>query len=205
MKIVIVGGSRGTGARLAALAHEAGHEVVAVSRRGIAPVPGVQAVAGDAGDPAVAARAVEGADAVVVTVGGAKGTPRHRAAVTRSVVAGMQASGARRLVVQSSLGAGDSAAQLPVLVRGLTRLVLGRALADHDEQESAVTGSGLDWTIVRPAGLTNGPATGDWRAAEVTRGAKGFGSISRADLAACLLGVVQDGATVGKALGVRKG
>lgn len=204
MKIVIVGGSRGTGARLAVLAHEAGHDVTVLSRTGAAPAPGVRTEAGDAADPGVVARAVAGADAVVVTVGGAKGVARQRAAVTRSVVAAMQQAGVRRLVVQSSLGAGDSAREMPVVVRVLTRVMLAGALADHDEQESAVVGSGLDWTIVRPAGLTNGQPTGGWRATEVTKGAKGFGSIPRGDLAACLLGVLEDGSTVGRALGVSR-
>ncbi len=201
MKIVIVGGSKGTGAALASLAQAAGHEVTVLSRSGGTPDPGVLAVAGDAADPDVAARAVAGADAVVVTVGGAKGVSRQRTAVTRSVVAAMQEAGARRLVVQSSLGAGGSAAQMPLLVRALTRVLLASALADHDEQEAAVVGSGLDWTIVRPAGLTNGRPTGDWKATELTAGGKGFGSIPRGDLAACLLRVLEDDSSVGKALG----
>lgn len=202
MKIVIVGGSRGTGARLASLAQGEGHEVTVLSRSGGPVTPGVETLKGDAGDPEVAARAVAGADAVVVTVGGAKGTSRQRSAVTRVVVAAMQEAGVRRLVVQSSLGAGGSAAQMPALVRVLTRVVLASALADHDEQESAVVTSDLDWTIVRPAGLTNGPTTGGWTARELTKGAKGFGSIPRGDLAACLLRVLEDDSTVGRAFGV---
>src|SRR5262249_9144027 len=37
-------------------------------------------------------------------------------------------------------------------------------LADKERQEALVTGSDLDWTIIRPARLTNGPATGRLRA-----------------------------------------
>jgi uncharacterized protein YbjT (DUF2867 family) len=61
-------------------------------------------------------------------------------------------------------------------------LLLKRPYDDKDVQEWIVKSSGLDWTIVRPGLLTNGPATGrdrvltaseDWR----------YGAISRADVA----------------------
>jgi uncharacterized protein YbjT (DUF2867 family) len=61
-------------------------------------------------------------------------------------------------------------------------LLLKRIYDDKDVAEQIVRASGLDWTIVRPGGLTNGPATGryhvladpaSWRA----------GVISRADVA----------------------
>lgn len=211
MKITIIGGSKGTGAQLATLAQGAGHEVTIVSRNGVtsdgagpADVgPGsFRAIIGNATDPAVASEAVAGADVVVVTVGGAKGVPHQRTAVTRTIIAAMQEVGARRLVVQSSLGAGDSASALPAPVRLITQLVLGKALADHHEQEQAVTSSGLDWTVVRPASLTNKPATGKWRALETTGSANSYGSIPRGDLAACLLEILDDDSTFGKALGL---
>ncbi|MBD7995274.1 NAD(P)H-binding protein [Arthrobacter sp. Sa2CUA1] len=201
MKITIIGGSKGTGAQLARLARDAGHEVTALSRSGSAP-DGVRAVAGNAADPAAAAAAVAGADAVVVTVGGAKGVAQHRAAVTRTVIDAMQETGVRRLVVQSSLGAGDSASQLPGPLRLIMRTVLAKPLADHNEQERAVQGSGLDWTLVRPTGLTNREPAGTWRALETSDAGKLGGSISRGDLAACIFGLLSDDASVGKALGL---
>lgn len=201
MKITIVGGSHGTGALLASLAQEAGHEVTAVSRSGDVPA-GVRRVVGDASDPAVASEAVAGADAVLVTVGGAKGVHHQRAAVTRAVIDAMRAAGVRRLVVQSSLGAGGSASQIPGPARAITSLFLAKPLADHNEQESAVTTSGLDWTIVRPSGLTNKEPTGSWRALEATSDAKLAGTIPRADLAAYLLTVPADDTAVGKAYGI---
>lgn len=201
MKITVFGGSRGTGALLASLALEAGHEVTAVSRSGTAPA-GVRTVAGNALDPEVASEAVAGADAVVVTVGGAKGVARHRAAVTRTVINAMQVAGVRRLVVQSSLGAGDSGSQLPGPLRLATTVLLAAPLADHNEQESAVTSSGLDWTVLRPTGLTTKPATGRWLALEAADDGRLRGSIPRSDLAALILEVLGDGTAIDKQLGV---
>ena len=108
----------------------------------------------------------------------------------------------RRLVVQSSLGAGDSGSQLPGPLGLLTRILLAKPLADHNEQEAVVRDSGLDWTIVRPTGLTDKEPAGTWRALEPGEDGKLRGSIPRRDLAACMLGILTEESTIGKALGV---
>ncbi len=201
MRMTIIGGSRGTGRLLAEAARDAGHEVTVLSRSGDVP-SGVRSLTGSATDPAAAREAVSDADAVVVTVGGAKGVPRQRATVTRTVVDAMQAEGVRRLLVQSSLGAGGSGSQMPLPLGLLMKVLLAKPLADHDAQEDIVTASGLDWTIVRPTGLTGKPATGQWQSLEVTDPGTLRGSIPRADLAVCMLGLVEDQSAVGKAYGV---
>lgn len=201
MQITIVGGAKGAGTQLAALAIEAGHVVTVVTRSGTVP-EGADRVLGSASDPAVARLAVTGAGAVVVTVGGAKGVAHNRAAVTRTVIEQMKQVGVRRLLVQSSLGAGESAQQMPLALRLPMKLVLAKPLADHEEQEAAVMASGLDWTIVRPSGLTDKPATGSWQALETSEPGTLRGTIPRADLAACMLEVLEDDATIGSALGV---
>lgn len=201
MKLTIIGGSKGTGAKLASLAQAAGNEVTVLSRSGQAP-DGVKVLTGDALDPAAAARAVAGADAVVVTVGGSKGNPKHRAAVTRTVIDAMKKQGVRRLMVQSSLGAGDSGSLMPAPLRMAMKVALAKPLADHNEQEAAVQASGLDWTIVRPTGLTDKEPAGSWQALQSSEPGTLRGSIPRADLAACMLGLLEDPASVGKAVGV---
>lgn len=201
MKVTIVGGSQGTGWHLAKLALAAGHEVRVVSRSGRAP-DGAEALAGDATDRAFTLEALRGSDAVVVTVGAAKGVRHQRALVTRAVVAAMQEAGVRRLLVQSSLGAGRSAAQVPVLLRWVIRAALAKPLADHNEQEAAVMASGLDWTIIRPTGLTEKPPIGTWRALEESDEGRLGGTIPRADLAAYMLQLLQDGSGAGKAVGI---
>ena len=66
----------------------------------------------------------------------------------------------RRLIVESSLGVGDSRGQLGLLGTWIAvPIFLARIYADKERQESIITGSQLDWTIVRPAMLTNGPLT----------------------------------------------
>ncbi|MGP7960448.1 NAD(P)-dependent oxidoreductase [Sanguibacter sp. A247] len=201
MKITVVGGSQGTGAALAALATKAGHDVTALSRSGGAP-GGVRALAGDATNADVVRAAIVGADAVVVTVGGAKGAPRQRSAVTRAVISAMEQEGIRRLVVQSSLGAGDSGALMPAPLRLPMKGVLAAPLADHNEQEAAVQGSALRWTIVRPTGLTHKPALGTWRALQVGQTGRLGGTIPRGDLAAYMLEALGDDSLIGAAVGI---
>lgn len=201
MKITVIGGSQGMGAQLAIAAVKAGHEVTVVSRSGTAP-DGTIAVAGSATDAEVARMAVASADAVVITVGAATGVHHARTAVTRSVIEAMKGTGVRRLVIQSSLGAGDSGKQLPVPLRQLMKVLLAKPLADHDEQEAAVRGSGLDWTIIRPTGLKNALALGTWRAHEVSDGVTLGGSIPRGDLADFMLEVVADESSIAKAFGI---
>jgi putative NAD(P)-binding protein len=61
--------------------------------------------------------------------------------------------------------------------------------------EADVCGSGLQWTNLRPPRLTDKPGTGHYRTATLDRNLRGF-SISRADLAACALAIVNDATTV---------
>lgn len=201
MKITLVGGSRGTGAQIAILAQQAGHEVTVLSRSAISSGSG-RNIVGNALDPAVAAEAVSGADAVVITVGGAKSVAQQRTAVTRSIVSAMQSAGVKRLIVQSSLGAGGSASQLPAPFGFITKLLLAKPLADHESQEAIVKQSTLDWTILRPTGLNDKQPTGDWLELEIGDATKLKGSIPRADVAACTLRALNDNSTIGKALGI---
>ena len=201
MLLTIIGGSKGTGAQLASQARSAGLEVTVLSRSGQGP-EGVRVLTGDATDPAAAARAVQGADAVVVTIGGAKGNPRHRADVTRTVIDAMKKEGVQRLMVQSSLGAGDSGSLMPGPLRLAMKVALAKPLADHNEQEAAVKDSGLKWTIVRPTGLTDKAPTGSWQALETGDSGTLRGSVPRADLAACMLGLLEDEGSIGKAVGI---
>lgn len=72
----------------------------------------------------------------------------------------MQAAGVRRLIALSTLGAGDSRAQLNFFWKYVMfGMLLRRALADHEAQEALIRASDTDWTIVRPAAFTDDPET----------------------------------------------
>lgn len=100
--------------------------------------------------------------------------------------------------VLSALGRRTGADQ-GIAARG-TRAVI-EAMEDLAAMEDALRASPLEWTIVRPPRLTDGPLTGRYRTA-VDRNVRGGLTVSRADLAHLMLRAAGDPATVGRALGV---
>jgi putative NADH-flavin reductase len=84
---------------------------------------------------------------------------------TRNIVQAMEQHGVKRFICQSSLGVGDSRGKLGFLYNFfLIPLFLRNLFADKAVQESLVRQSGLDWIIIRPTALTNGPRKGGYRA-----------------------------------------
>jgi putative NADH-flavin reductase len=161
-------------------------------------------IAGDALDPLAVNGALAGADAVIETLGVplgpealVKGTTLFSRA-TRILVDGMRSAGVRRLIVVTGLGAGDSRGVGPLLhTHLLFPLILKRVYDDKDVQEQIVRASALDWTIVRPGILTNGPATGRYQVLTDPRIWHG-GFISRRDVADFLVRQVADRSAIGK-------
>lgn len=72
---------------------------------------------------------------------------------TKKILAAMKKYGVRRLLVVSSIGAGDSKGQGSLIVRLFYRVMLKYVIWDKDTQERDIRDSGLDWTIVRPPRL----------------------------------------------------
>ena len=97
----------------------------------------------------------------------------------------MQNTPHRALISAPSLDLGNSLSvggPRGVLYNAAFHLLLGRVYDDKDVQERIVRRSKLDWVIVRPVILTNGPKTNAYRALVDPRGwTSGF--ISRADVA----------------------
>lgn len=165
---------------------EKGHHVTAFARNlNLEPHPNLTLRVGDALDADAVNRAVPGFDAVICTIGGGNTSLGHvRSMGTANIVSAMREAGVKRLVAVSSFGVGDSRKGL---VANIAWLFLRAALEEHERQEVIIRSSGLNWTIVRPTGLTNDPATGQIRV-----GSSGRGRISRADVAAFVLNQLVD-------------
>jgi putative NADH-flavin reductase len=102
----------------------------------------------------------------------------------------------RRLIAVTGLGAGDSRGHGGLLYDAGLFLLLKRVYDDKDVQEQIIKRSRLDWTIVRPGLLTDGPATGRYRALTDPKDWR-VGTISRADVADFLVRQVDDRALIG--------
>ena len=163
MRLIIFGATGTIGRHLVDQALSQGHDVTAFARNPGALTtthPNLTQCAGDVLDPEAVADAIYGHDAVLIALGaGRKGTVR--AAGTKHVIDAMNRHGVRRLICQSTLGAGDSRAVLNFFwKRIMFGLLLKDAYADHEAQEALVRQSNLDWTIVRPSAFTDKPASG---------------------------------------------
>jgi len=192
MKLLIIGASRGIGLELLQQALAAGHVVTALSRnpQSLAVADeNLKAVKGDILDKSSIEGALPGQDVVCVTIG-VKVTRQPISIFskgTKAVVEAMQNSSCRRLICVTGLGAGDSRGHGGFLYdKIIYPLLLKTIYEDKDMQEQVVRESGLDWVIVRPGVLTNGPRTGEYRVLTELKGVHG-GKISRADVADFIL------------------
>lgn len=81
------------------------------------------------------------------------------------------------------------------------RTFLRHVCADMRAAEDLIRASDLDWTIFRPPALSAKPARGTFRTAIDRNLPHGF-SVTRADLAACMLARLDDQALVRRHVGV---
>ena len=202
MRVVVLGASGASGRRIVERSLARGHQVTAFVRD-VHAVPAIHprlgVLAGDVTVASTVERAVAGHDAVVWAVGGhdrLRDPRRLSAGVcavgTANVLAAMAATGARRLVCLSSWGVADGRRRAPVLYRRVVfPLVLADELADKAEQERLIRASDLEWTIVRPARLTDAPGTGRYRAAPELR-FRARAHVSRSDVAELIVRELQE-------------
>jgi uncharacterized protein YbjT (DUF2867 family) len=149
-------------------------------------------------EPDQVAEAVAGADAVVFAAGAGPGSgPERKRTVDYEgavkLVKAAEELGVRRYVIVSSMGAGDPASA--------SEAMRPYQQAKHDADE-ALAGSSLDWTIVRPGGLTDEPAAGRVTLAERLGRS---GQVTRADVALVLLECLGADNTIRKTFEVLEG
>lgn len=205
MNLLVIGASRGIGLRLVVQALGGGHRVTAFARHPEAIVAvheRLKKVRGNVLDPEALRAALDGQDAVVVVLG--KKTPWDAppdlfSRGTQMVLDAMALAGVTRLVCVTGIGAGDTRGHGGLLYDGLMLpLLLSKMYADKDRQEALVRASSIDWTLVRPGFLTDGPLTGDYRALTDLKGVKA-GSIARADVAHFILDALEHHRWIGEA------
>lgn len=166
MKIALIGATRGIGLQVLQQALAQGHTVHALVRN---PAKISQThenltlFTGDARRPADVEACVAGCDAVICALGTSQGEEPVEVEGTRAILQAMRSQGVRRLIVVTSIGVGDSKDQVPMFFKVLMKTALRKVMAAKEEQERLVKESGLDWVIVRPGGLIDGPPTGQYR------------------------------------------
>ena len=194
MDILVAGGHGQVALRLLKILAEQGHRARGLIRKqeqgADLEAAGAVPVLGDLENDPSLETYVRGADAVVFAAGAGPGSgPARKRTVDLGgavkLVDAARNTRVRRYVMVSSIGAQDPDAASGDMVPYLT------AKAEADRYLAA---SGLDWTIVRPGGLTNEPGTGRVR---VSTELGERGSVPRDDVAAVLAACLTTPETIG--------
>ncbi|WP_271411504.1 NAD(P)-dependent oxidoreductase [Pseudomonas sp. Q1-7] len=214
MNVVVFGATGSTGRLVVESALSAGHLVTAFVRdpkRINLTHPNLRIVEGDAMDPASVASAVRGSDAVICTLGvipqAKEDLGRRQIGVpvcsvgTRNILAAMS-QGTGRIIVESSVSVGESYRTGSFGAGFIVKLALKEVMADKEKQEAAVRESDCDWTIVRPAALTNKPARGNLQSGTDLRW-NITSTATRADVAEYMVRILDDATTYRKAITLR--
>ena len=197
MKIVVFGATGKTGSLLVEQALAKGHDVTVYVRSAQSVKtenPKLKIVVGNLSETLKLKDVLAGAEAAFSTLGGNSLTKRSPELVSGidSIVSTLEQEVVPRFIYLSSFGAGDSKKLMPSILKFfMVDLFLRIPLADHNLNEQRIMNSKLQWTIVRPGGLTDGPLTGSlFHGTEAFK--QGKTSISRADVAAFMLNQLDD-------------
>src|SRR4029077_7333372 len=159
MNIVVLGATGGTGRLVVEQALAAGHTVTALVRspeKLAVRNPNLHVVAGQATDPSAVARVLDGADALISTLGGGGSVISDS---TRAIVDAAHKAGVSRVILLSSFLVERH--RFNPVTRLLTGVAMGSMIRDKSAGEKALRESNLDWTIVYASFLTDGPAGGE--------------------------------------------
>lgn len=203
MKLIIFGATGGVGQALLQQTLAANLEVTAFVRTP-AKVQltheNLTVVQGNAFNQADVTAAIAGHDAVVSCLGSSNGMKpsTELQEMTQNIVTGMQANGVERIVYTASAGVHR---ELTGIMGKLMMLLLKNALTDHRAAVEAITQANLNYTIVRPMGLTDKDFTGEYRESETSTPAKSS-TIPRADVAHFILKALLDASYDRKSIGL---
>ncbi|MDR3763748.1 MAG: SDR family oxidoreductase [Acidobacteriota bacterium] len=202
LRLAIFGATGGTGLALTRQALEHGHAVRVLVRnpnRMTVTHANLRVVLGNALDRESVTKTLLGSDAALVCLGQRTLLKNTRVVSqgTRLIMEVMRTMGLKRLVFESAFGVGGSLADASGWQRAVFATLLRAPYADKNIIEPEIAKSGLDWTILRPTALTNGPLTGKVEIAVGLR-PKTF-RISREDVAREMLRAVEEKKWVGAA------
>jgi putative NADH-flavin reductase len=206
MKIVIFGASGKTGLLVVNEALALGYEVIAYVRNKESiklDNPNLKVVEGHLNEKDKLKLAITGSDACISTLGG-KSLTKHSLEILEgidNIVTIMEEVNVKRFIYMSSHGVGNSRTSIPQPFRFLiVDLMLRVPMADHNTNESRIAESRLEWTFVRPGGLTDGAKTGNMKHGHIETKLKGSVSISRSNVAVFLLNQVTNKDYVNKSV-----
>ena len=204
MKLFLVGATGGTGKALLNQALVHGHDVTVLARRpeSLTTVPHLTIRKGDATDLESVTRYLGGHDAVLSTLGPSNrnlGPTTLYSQSAQVILEAMKGTGVRRFIGVTSGGVVDGGE--PLWYR-LIKPRFKHVYSDMKLMEQEVMASDTEWTLVRPAYLTDARRTGRYRTAvDVGNPPRGW-RLSREDVADFMLKILEDGLFVRQAVAI---
>jgi len=197
MKLTLFGAAGRTGRHLLEQALGAGHQVTVLVRspeKITTESPKLKIIQGDARDPEKVSQAIEGADAVLATLGPVRGGPMDvMTTSTENIVSAMKAHNVKRIVFTTGAGvpAPEDRPNFMSKLMGFLVRTLSRAVYEDSLQGARkIMESGLDWTIARAPMLKDGPYNGSYQVGYV--GVNMNRNLARGNFAHFVLNQVND-------------
>ncbi len=205
MKILIIGGSRGIGKAMVDSSVRRGLDVTVLARfpeKIDSSSTSLSIVKGDVLNREDLKSVIPGQDVICSCIG----VPITFKPVSlfsraaQNIVEVMGQENNQKLIAVTGIGSGDSKGHGGFLYDRIFKpIFLSTIYQDKDREEAIIQASPLDWLIVRPAGLTNGPQTGSYRAIDNLDGVTAK-RISRLDVADYILNQIENPSHFGKAV-----
>ncbi len=198
MRLLVIGSTGGTGRELVTQGLERGHEVTAFARRPSKVTirhPRLTVLQGDVLDYPSVEAAVRGQNAVLSALGHKRWILPSTilSAGTRNIIQAMESLEVRRLICVTSLGVADTRGLLGVYYTFFViPFLLYFYFRDKELQERSIRESSLEWVIVRPGALTNGPKRDAYRHGDRLGHWLRTVRVSRADVADFMLNQLAD-------------
>jgi putative NADH-flavin reductase len=149
-------------------------------------------------------KVVQNSDTVICAIGQRSNDMKpFCASATKAIVEAMSIEGIQRCICLTGAMVGErNAAFRSWFIREMVRMFRQRMpeiADDRRKQEEIIAASGLDWTLVKPPRLSNSSRKKTVYSSENLT-VTAFSSISRKDLAAYMLSIIDDSTTFGKFL-----
>ena len=198
MKLLIIGGTGGTGRELIKQALESGHIVCALIRN---PKnlkiehPNLKIIEGNVLDFDKVKMSVSGQDAVISSLGHKRFFIKTTilSEGTKNIIQAMELQNVKRFICITSLGINNSRFKMGLYYTlFVIPVIIFFYFWDKSKQEKLIQNSKLDWTIVRPGQLTNGKKRGKYKHGLNVGNYILTKMISRADVAHFILSQLND-------------
>lgn len=191
MNITVIGASAGVGLLAVQQALVKDHRVTTLSRKvvPIADHPQLTRLVGSATSVADLKITMQGADAVLVTIGtkSKKATTLFSDTAKALIQAAAELSFSAPVLAITGFGIGASSQYLNLFMRLVIKGLLNEQSQDKARLQEQFADSPLRWEIVQPGRLTNGPLTQAYQVIPTLYQGIKIGSISRADVADFML------------------